>query len=103
MLLQRDSLFNYLHAEEEDERKTNPPGRDFLTIWRDYLKGMKKPGTYATELIVMVTAIYFGKDIMVIKDDFVHTVEGSPQPHDPHPMVIVNIGDDHFQSVHPRD
>ena len=103
MLLQKDSLFNYLHCEENEERKKNPPGRDFLTIWRDYLKGMKKPGTYATELILMVAAIYFGKDIMVIKDDFVHTVEGSPQPHDPHPMVIVNIGDDHFQSVHPRD
>ena len=103
MLLQRDSLLNYLQDEEDEDRRNNPPGRDFLTIWQDYLKGMKKPGTYATELIVLVAAIYFGKDIMVIKDDFVHTVEGSPQPHDPHPMVIVNMGDDHFQSVHPRD
>ena len=103
MLLQRDSLLNYLQDEEDEDRRNNPPGRDFLTIWQDYLKGMKKPGTYATELIVLVAAIYFGKDIMVIKDDFVHTVEGSPQSHDPHPMVIVNMGDDHFQSVHPRD
>ena len=103
MLLQRDSLLNYLQDEEDEDRRNNPPGRDFLTIWQDYLKGMKKPGTYATELIVLVAAIYFGKDIMVIKDDYVHTVEGSPQPHDPHPMVIVNMGDDHFQSVHPQD
>ena len=102
MLLQRDTLLNYLHFEENEEREKNPPGRDFLTIWRDYLKGMKKPGTYATELIVMVAAIYFRKNIKVIKDDFVWLVNGGPQATDP-PMVMVNIGDEHFQSVHPHE
>ena len=50
----------------------------------------------------MVAAIYFGKDIMAIKDDYVVTQRGGQQDQD-HPMVIVNMGDDHFQSVHPRD
>ena len=102
MLLQNDTILNYLQVLEGDDRENNPPGRDFSTIWRDYIRDMKKPAKYATELIVMVAAIYFGKDIMAIKDDYVVTQRGGQQDQD-HPMVIVNMGDDHFQSVHPRD
>ena len=101
VLLQNDTILNYWLVLEKDDRESNPPGRDFSTIWRDYIRDMKKPGTWATELIVMVAGIYFGMDITVIKDDFVVTQRGDPQGHD-HPMVIVNIGDDHFQSVHSR-
>ena len=92
------TLLNFLKAEESRDKQ----GRDFTTIWYDYLTKMRKKGTWATELIVMVAAIYFRKNIKVIKDDFVWLVNGGPQATDP-PMVMVNIGDEHFQSVHPRE
>ena len=98
ILLQNDTLLNFLKAEESRDKQ----GRDFTTIWYDYLTKMRKKGTWATELIVMVAAIYFRKNIKVIKDDFVWLVNGGPQATDP-PMVMVNIGDEHFQSVHPRE
>ena len=77
-------------------------GRNFTTIWYDYLTEMSQTGTWATELIVMVAALFFRKDIKVIKDDYIWIVRGGPQATDP-PMVMVNIGDEHFQSVHPQE
>ena len=93
------TLLNMLKSEEDQDRQNNPPGREMDTIWREYLWKMRKPGEWATELIVMAAAIYFGKTIKVIKEDYVWLWEGGEQAVD-YPMVIVNIGDKHFQSVH---
>ena len=50
MLLQNDTILNYLQVLEGDDRENNPPGRDFSTIWRDYIRDMKKPAKYAKSL-----------------------------------------------------
>ena len=95
ILLQNDTLLELLKVMESQDKK----GRDFTTIWYDYLTEMRKRGTWATELIVKVAAIFFRKNIKIIKDDFICLVNGGPQATDP-PMVMVNMGDVHFQSVH---
>jgi len=82
--------------------ETNDPyGRDMFTIWREYVREMRQPGKWASELIVRVTAIYFGKNLRAIKEDFVAIWHGGDLAVDP-PMAIVNMGECHFQSVHRR-
>ena len=93
-----DTVINFLKSLEEKEKKSNPPGRNMDTIWKEYLRKMSKPGEWATELIIMATAIYFGKNIKVIKEDYVWIWEGGANSEDP-PMVIVNMNESHFQSV----
>ena len=82
--------------------ETNDPrGREMFTILRDYVQQMRQTGEWATEFIVRATAIYFGKDIRAIKENFVAVWHGGDQADDP-PMAIVNMDESHFQSVHRR-
>ena len=72
--------------------------RDVHTIWEEYLRKMSKPGEFATELIVKIAAIYFGKTLKSITETYVTDWHGGNEAQDP-PFVIVNIGNFHFQSV----
>ena len=95
--LSNETITNMLISDERDAGGN----RDVLTIWEDYLRRMSKPGVYATELIVVIAAAYFGKNIRLIKESYVTDWHPMPcdQAVDP-PFAIVNIGDNHFQSVH---
>ena len=95
---------NYFLADEtivemliSDEQEAGG-NRDVLTIWEDYLRKMSKPGEYATELIVKIAAVYFGKTLKSIKETYVTDWHGGDEAQDP-PFAIVNIGNNHFQSV----
>ena len=72
--------------------------RDVHTIWEDYLTKMSKPGEFATELIVKLAALYFGKTLKSITETYVTDWHGGDDAQDP-PFAIVNIGNYHFQSV----
>ena len=94
------AILNFFQVEENADLA----GRDMFDIFRDYLRVMKENGTWATEIIVRIAAIYFGKDIRVIKENSDNLWLGGPQATEP-PFVIVNMGDEHlgnehFQSVH---
>ena len=97
LLLGDETVLNMLEA---DEARAGGD-RDISTIWDEYLRAMRKPGEWATELIVKIAAHYFGKDIRAIKETYEATWHGGNQSIDP-PFVIVNMEEMHFQSVHRR-
>ena len=90
--LEDDTIVNLLLVEDEQAP---------LRFWTNYCRTMRREGEWATELIVRAAAIFFGKNIRVITDNYIATWEGGQQAADP-PMTIVNIGNWHFQSVRRR-
>ena len=97
LLLGDETVLNMLESDEAGAGGD----RDIPTIWDEYLRAMRKPGEWATELIVKIAAHYFGKDIRAIKETYEATWHGGNQAVDP-PFVIVNMEEMHFQSVHRR-
>ena len=96
-LLGDETVLNMLESDE-----ANAGGdRDVPTIWDEYLRDMRRPGEWATELIVKIAAIYFGKDIRAVKETYEAIWHGGNHAVDP-PFVIVNMQEQHFQSVHRR-
>ena len=94
-------LIEWLKAEQEkplNEVKTR------VQIWEDYLSRMSKDGQWADEVIIRVTAMFFGKDIRVIPESTPYFIYGSMDGQksvDP-PMAMVHMSGKHFQSVHRR-
>ena len=94
-------LIEWLKAEQEkplNEVKTR------VQIWEDYLSRMSKDGQWADEVIIRVTAMFFGKDIRVIPESTPYFIYGSMDGQksvDP-PMAMVHMNSNHFQSVHRR-
>ena len=43
IILSDDTIFNMLLFMENEEKLSNPPGRDYLTIYRDYIQKMSQP------------------------------------------------------------
>ena len=92
------AILNYFQLAEQNDQR----GRNSADIYRDYLRGMRKPGAWVEdEVIVRIAAIFFQKDIRVIKENLDYPWLGGPQAVDP-PFVIVNMRDTHFQSVQRR-
>ena len=95
--LQDETVLNMLQSDEDDVGGNRDPS----TIWDDYMRAMRLQGTWATELIVKIAAIFFGKDILSITATYQAIWHGGNQSQPPQ-FVIVNIGQWHFQSVHRR-
>ena len=85
----------------EEKQKSHFFGLHNDIIWRMWLENMEKSGTWVEEIFVLTTALFFGKDLLIVQPNFHYTVSGAmvgQQSHGP-PFALVHLHGNHFQSV----
>ena len=89
------------HFLADEQEKSHFYGLHKEVIWRICLENMEKTGTWVENIFVLSTALFFGKDIMIVKPHYHYTISGTmggQQSEDP-PFVMAHLYENHFQSV----
>ena len=88
----------YVASERE---KSHFSGLHEHVVWRALLDEMEKSGAWTDWIFVTATALFFGKDIHIIKSNYHYKLSGNmygQHPEDP-PFAMVLLNEVHFQSV----